>query len=69
MVELLYENGAKLYVDDLSVNPLFAAIYNNHIEVAKYLVEKGIDLHASYAMGDLQHTKEENIKPRKMQIK
>ena len=53
MVKLLYENGAKLYVDDLSVNPLFAAIYNNHIEVAKFLVEKGIDLTANYAMGDL----------------
>ena len=55
IVKLLYENGAKLYVDDLSVNPLFAAIYNNHIEIVKFLVEKGIDLKANYAMEDLEN--------------
>lgn len=54
IVELLYENGAHLDVSSFEGNPLFAAIYNGHIEVVKFLVEKGIDLKACYAIGDLE---------------
>ena len=44
IVRLLYQNGAILDVSSFDRNPLFAAIYNNHIDVVKFLVEKGIDL-------------------------
>lgn len=54
IVELLYENRADLDVSSFERNPLFAAIYNGHFEVVKYLVEKGIDLKASYAIGSLE---------------
>lgn len=53
IVELLYENGAYLDVSSLEKNPLFAAIYNGHLEVVRFLVEKGIDIKAYYAVGDL----------------
>ena len=52
LVKLLYENGAVMDVTSLARNPLFAAIYNNHFEVVKFLVEKGIDLSPSYGLGD-----------------
>ncbi len=52
IVELLYENGATFDVSTFDANPLFAAIYNNHIDVVKFLVEKGIDLKPCYAVGD-----------------
>ncbi len=51
--ELLYDNGAQLDVSDFDRNPLFAAIYNGHYDIVKFLVEKGIDTKASYAIGDL----------------
>lgn len=53
IVKILYESGARLDVSDFDRNPLFAAIYNNHFDVVRFLVEKGIDLSASYAIGDL----------------
>ena len=36
-------------------NPLFSAIYNNHFDVAKYLIDNGIDLKAAYAIGELDN--------------
>lgn len=54
IVELLYENGAHLDVSTFERNPVFAAIYNGHLDVVKFLVEKGIDLKAHYAIGDLE---------------
>ena len=53
IVKILYESGARLDVSDFDRNPLFAAIYNKHFDVVRFLVEKGIDLSASYAIGDL----------------
>lgn len=53
IVKILYESGARLDVSDFDRNLLFAAINNNHFDVVRFLVEKGIDLSASYAIGDL----------------
>lgn len=55
IVELLYENGAALDTSTFSRNPLFATISEGHIDVVRFLVEKGIDLKADYAIGDLEH--------------
>ena len=54
IVKLLYENGCKLYVDTFDENPLFAAICERHLDVVKYLVEKGIDLSPKYTIGGKQ---------------
>ncbi|AOZ96923.1 ankyrin repeat domain-containing protein [Butyrivibrio hungatei] len=54
IVKLLYENGAALDTSNFDRNPLFAAIYNDHFEVAKYLVEKGIDIKACYEVGSIK---------------
>lgn len=54
IVELLYENGTHLDVSSFDRNPLIAAIYNGHLDVVRFLVEKGIDLKAYYAIGDLE---------------
>lgn len=55
IVELLYNHGAILDVSTFARNPLFAAIYNNHFDVVKFLVEKGIDIKASYPIGDIDN--------------
>lgn len=54
IVELLYLNGANLDVSNFERNPLFAAIYNGHYNVVKYLVENGIDITAHYSIGQLE---------------
>lgn len=53
IVKLLHENGAVFDTSRAAKNPLFAAIYGGHLEVAKYLVEAGIDLTAKYNLGQL----------------
>ncbi len=53
IVKILYDNGAILDVSTANKNPLFAAIYNNHFKIVKFLVENGIDLTASYSIGQL----------------
>lgn len=55
IVDLLYLNGAKLEVDTFRANPLFAAIYNGHVDVAKDLIDKGIDLNVTYEIGSLKN--------------
>lgn len=55
IVELLFLKGAQLDVSSLARNPLFAAIYNGHYEVAKYLIDNGIDITAKYAIGQLDN--------------
>ncbi|MEE3312939.1 MAG: ankyrin repeat domain-containing protein [Treponema sp.] len=52
IVDLLIRNGAKLDVSSFENNPLFAAIYNKHVDVAKYLIDKGIDINAKYSLGE-----------------
>lgn len=51
IVKILYENGAEMEVSNSARNPLFAAIYGGHYEVAKFLIDKGIDITASYSIG------------------
>ncbi|WP_248403639.1 ankyrin repeat domain-containing protein [Butyrivibrio fibrisolvens] len=55
IVELLYNNGAVLDTSTFARNPLFAAIYNHHIDVAKYLIDKGIDLSVTYPIGSIDN--------------
>ena len=55
IVKLLYDNGATLDTSTFEGNPLFAAIPNNHVDVAKFLIDKGIDLTASYAIGKIDN--------------
>lgn len=54
IVEQLYRSGSSFDVSSFTKNPLFGAIYNGHIEVVKFLVEKGIDIKVYYAIGDLE---------------
>ena len=53
IVDILVKHGAKLDVSSFENNPLFAAIYNKHVSVAKYLIDKGIDINVSYPLGEL----------------
>lgn len=55
IVELLYNHDAILDVSTFARNPLFAAIYNDHFDVVKFLVEKRIDIKASYPIGDIDN--------------
>ena len=55
IIELLYRNGAKFDVSTATKNPLFGAICNGHFDVVKFLVENGIDITASYPIGQLDN--------------
>ena len=55
VINLLYQSGAKLDVSEATKNPLFGAICNGHYEVAKFLIDKGIDITASYSIGKLDN--------------
>ncbi len=55
MIDLLYQNGAALDVCEATHNPLFGAICNGHYEVAKFLIDKGIDITASYSIGKMEN--------------
>jgi hypothetical protein len=50
VVEYLIRRGAKLDVSNLDRNPLFACVHDGHAEVAKLLVDAGIDCHAVYRL-------------------
>lgn len=54
IVKLMYVSGAELDVSNMARNPLFAAIYNGHSDVVKFLVENGIDITAHYSIGELE---------------
>lgn len=54
IVRLLIESGVNLKPNTFASNALFAAIYNNHIEVAKFLIDNGIDITAKYDIGDIE---------------
>ena len=49
IVALLHESGAIL---DTST---FAAIYDRHTDIAKYLIDQGIDLAAAYHIGKIEN--------------
>ncbi len=55
MVDLLYQNGTTLDVCQATHNPLFGAICKGHYEVAKFLIDKGIDITVSYSIGKLEN--------------
>ncbi|UAA37574.1 ankyrin repeat domain-containing protein [Paraneptunicella aestuarii] len=48
IVEKLLKAGADMDVSDPTRNPLFASIYGNHIEIAKLLLDRGIDTKIKY---------------------
>ncbi len=55
IVALLHESGAVLDTSTFAANPLFAAIYGGYPDVAKYLVDQGIDLAAAYRIGKIEN--------------
>ena len=55
MVKLLYNNGGIFDTSTFPRNPLFAAIYDNYVEVAKFLIDKGIDLTVTYPIGSIDN--------------
>ena len=55
IVKLLFENGAVLDVSTPEGNPLLAAIPDNNIEVAKFLIDHGIDITAKYDIGEIEN--------------
>ncbi|MCZ7647444.1 MAG: ankyrin repeat domain-containing protein [Planctomycetota bacterium] len=48
VVEYLIACGATLDVSEPERNPLFGAIHNGHTEIAKLLIESGIDTRVKY---------------------
>ena len=55
IVEILCENGAKLDVSNADNNPLFFAISGRKVEIAKYLIDAGIDIYATYKIGEIEN--------------
>lgn len=55
IVQLLHEKGANFDVSEATKNPLFGAICNGHYEVAKYLIDNGIDITVKYNVGKLDN--------------
>ena len=55
VIKLLHQNGAMFDVSEATKNPLFGAICNGHYEVAKYLIENGIDITIKYPIGKLDN--------------
>lgn len=48
IVEYLISYGAKMDIRNASKNPLFRAIYGGYVDIAKLLIEKGIDTKIKY---------------------
>ena len=55
IVAILCENGAKLDVTTTKNNPLFFAISGRKVEIAKYLIDAGIDIYATYKIGEIEN--------------
>ncbi len=49
VVRVLLELGAKFDVSEPERNPLFGAIYGGHAQVAKLLIDSGIDTTVKYS--------------------
>lgn len=54
VVECLLECGSRLDVSEPDKNPLFGAIYGGHTDVARTLVENGVDTSIKYS-GESMH--------------
>ena len=50
VVKYLLSGGAEMDVSQPERNPLFAAIYGWHVEIAKLLIENGIDTQIEYTV-------------------
>jgi len=48
LVRLLLDHGASLDTTDTISNPLYGAIYHGHFEIAKLLIERGLDVNVQY---------------------
>lgn len=55
LVKLLCEKGAKLDVTKADNNPLFFAISGHKAEIGKYLIDAGIDIYATYKVGEIEN--------------
>jgi ankyrin repeat protein len=48
IVRALLAAGAELDVSEPERNPLFSAIHGGHLEIVKFLIERGIDYRVRY---------------------
>lgn len=55
MVKLLFSNGAILDTSTFAANALFTAISGGYPDIAKYLIDQGIDLTAAYHIGKIEN--------------
>ena len=55
IVKLLCDKGAKLDTLTSENNPLFFAISGRKVEIAKYLIDAGIDIYATYKIGEIEN--------------
>ena len=55
IVKLLCDKGAKLDTLTSENNPLFVAISGRNVEIAKYLIDAGIDIYATYKIGEIEN--------------
>ena len=55
IVKLLCSNGAILDTKTFANNALFTAIAARHVEISKYLIDHGIDLTATYHIGEIEN--------------
>lgn len=55
IVKRLLELGAVLDTTEPDRNPLFGAIYGGHTQVAKLLIDSGIDTSVRYSGANMKH--------------
>jgi ankyrin repeat protein len=55
IVEYLMDCGALLSVSKSRINPLFGAIYNGHTSIAKFLIDRGIDMRIRYTSETMEN--------------
>lgn len=55
MVKLLLSHGAILDTSTFAANALFTAISGGYPDIAKYLIDQGIDLAAAYHIGKIEN--------------
>ena len=55
-VKFLFSRGGEFDTSDPTRNPLFSAIVSGHLSVAKFLIEKGIDISVKYSGENMKNT-------------